>query len=124
GDHTYQYSFPTRRSSDLVQTYPKETGIKIKEIEGSEEEKEKHIKFTEATLELQDGIDPLVEDTIKVIRLIKEIQSTGSERAVQRFIISNCQKASDILGLMQLFLWEGWTKKDLTMDFVPLFETV
>jgi len=108
----------------LVQTYPKETGIKIKEIEGSEEEKEKHIKFTEATLELQDGIDPLVEDTIKVIRLIKEIQSTGSERAVQRFIISNCQKASDILGLMQLFLWEGWTKKDLTMDFVPLFETV
>src|SRR5690606_36794689 len=92
--------------------------------EGSAEKKEKLIKFTEATLELKDGIDPLVEDTIKVIRLIKEIQSTESERAVQRVIISNCQKASDVLGLTQLFLWEGWTKKDLTMDFVPLYDTV
>jgi phosphoenolpyruvate carboxylase len=68
--------------------------------------------------------DPLVQDTIGVIRLMKDIQKSGSERAAQRFIISNCQQASDILGLMQLFLWGGWKKDQLTIDFVPLFETV
>ncbi|MGM1430575.1 phosphoenolpyruvate carboxylase [Sphingobacterium lactis] len=108
----------------LLENYPKETGISLKDIGDSEEEKEKHIAFTEADLQEQDDAAPLVQDTLKVIRLIKDIQQSGSERAVQRFIISNCQQASDILGLMQLFLWSGWTKKGLTMDFVPLFETV
>ncbi|RZL04773.1 MAG: phosphoenolpyruvate carboxylase, partial [Pedobacter sp.] len=40
------------------------------------------------------------------------------------FIISNCQQASDILQLIELFLWNGWSKDALTIDFVPLFETV
>jgi len=108
----------------LLTQYPKETGIDIKEIGDDEDAKEQAIAFTEKDLEIADVPAPLVEDTLKVIRLIKQIQESGSERAVQRFIISNCQQASDILGLMQLFLWQGWSKKDLTMDFVPLFETV
>ncbi len=82
------------------------------------------VAFSEDLLDPDLETDPLVKDTIEVIRLIKEIQQSGSERAVQRFIISNCQKASDILGLVQLFLWQGWTKRALSMDFVPLFETV
>lgn len=108
----------------LLTQYPKETGIDIKEIGDDENAKEQAIAFTEKDLAIGDVPAPLVEDTLKVIRLIKQIQESGSERAVQRFIISNCQQASDILGLMQLFLWQGWSKKDLTMDFVPLFETV
>ena len=108
----------------LVEHYPEETGIKLDEIEGSEEKKEQYIRFTEANLETSAEVDPLIEDTVQVIRLIEEIQRSNSERAVQRFIISNCQEASDILGLMQLFLWTGWKKSDLTIDFVPLFETV
>ncbi|WP_312137727.1 phosphoenolpyruvate carboxylase [Sphingobacterium sp.] len=108
----------------LLTQYPKETGIDIKEIGDDEDAKEQAIAFTEKDLAIADVPAPLVEDTLKVIRLIKQIQESGSERAVQRFIISNCQQASDILGLMQLFLWQGWSKKDLTMDFVPLFETV
>src|SRR5690606_40934098 len=32
--------------------------------------------------------------------------------------------ASDILQLQELFLWSGWKKDALTIDFVPLFETV
>ena len=67
---------------------------------------------------------PLVADTLDVIRLIKEIQLSGGERAAQRFIISNCQQASDILELMELFLWSDWKRDSLHMDFVPLFETV
>src|SRR5690606_24242959 len=45
-------------------------------------------------------------------------------RAAQRFIISNCQQASDMLELMELFLWSGWQRDALHIDFVPLFETV
>lgn len=108
----------------LLATYPKETGLDAAQLGDSEEEKEKAIALSEADLAIDDAAAPLVSDTLKVIRLIKQIQQSGSERAVQRFIISNCQQASDILGLMQLFLWQGWNKKDLTMDFVPLFETV
>ncbi len=108
----------------LLATYPKETGLDAAQLGDSEDEKEKAIALSEADLAIDDAAAPLVSDTLKVIRLIKQIQQSGSERAVQRFIISNCQQASDILGLMQLFLWQGWNKKDLTMDFVPLFETV
>lgn len=108
----------------LAENYPEQTGIQLEEMKGSEEEKERLIQFTEADLAAKEGVDPLVEDTIRVIGLIREIQRSNSERAVERFIISNCQEASDILGLMQLFLWSGWTRSDLTIDFVPLFETV
>lgn len=108
----------------LVEKYPEQTEIQLQDIEGSEEEKERHIRFTEADLEVAEDADALIKDTVQVIRLIKEIQQSSSERAVQRFIISNCQEVSDILGLMQLFLWTGWSKSDLTIDFVPLFETV
>ncbi len=72
----------------------------------------------------EEADDPLIQDTNEIIRLIQEIQKSGSEKAAQRFIISNCQEAYDILLLKQLFLWNGWKKDNLTIDFVPLFETI
>jgi len=107
----------------LVERYP-ETGLDLEKIRASEADKEKEITFTELSLDVEKDADALVVDTLQVIKLIKDIQKSGSERAAQRFIISNCQQASDILGLMQLFLWSGWKKDTLTIDFVPLFETV
>lgn len=108
----------------LVEKYKAETGIKVDSLNKSEEAKQKALPFNELTLDVNESAAPLVQDTVGVIRLLKDIQRSGSERAAQRFIISNCQQASDILGLMQLFLWEGWKKESLTIDFVPLFETV
>ncbi|TDS17279.1 phosphoenolpyruvate carboxylase [Sphingobacterium paludis] len=107
----------------LVERYP-ETGIALQDIADSEEAKEKRIPFSELSLGFDADADKLIVDTLEVIELLKAIQQSGSERAAQRFIISNCQQASDILGLMQLFLWSGWKKESLTIDFVPLFETV
>ena len=68
--------------------------------------------------------DPLTIDTISTIAEIKQIQQRNGELACHRFIISNCQRASDILQLTDLFLFNGWSEEDLSMDFVPLFETV
>lgn len=107
----------------LIERHP-ETGIDPQKVTASEAEKEKIIPFTELSLGFDQESDKLVVDTLEVIELLKDIQKSGSERAAQRFIISNCQQASDILGLMQLFLWSGWKRDSLTIDFVPLFETV
>ena len=54
--------------------------------------------------------DDMTKDTLNTIRLMKQIQQTNGEKACQRFIISNCQQASDILQLIDLFLWSGWEK--------------
>lgn len=90
----------------------------------SEAEKLKHISFKEASINFASAPDELTKDTIETINEIKGIQKRNGERACHRFIISNCQQASDILQLMELFLWNGWSKDSLTIDFVPLFETV
>lgn len=94
----------------------------------SEEEKLNTISFNEVDYpcseETTEGLDPMINDTLCTIRLMHQIQQQNGEKASHRFIISNCQEASDILLLMNLFLWCGWKKESLTIDFMPLFETV
>ncbi|MBE9583738.1 phosphoenolpyruvate carboxylase [Mucilaginibacter sp. JRF] len=101
-----------------------ETGIKPEYFDLDEAKKLKSIKFNEADFICPDDADELTKDTLNTIRLVKKIQHNNGEKACQRFIISNCQQASDILQLIDLFLWSGWEKDHLTIDFVPLFETV
>jgi phosphoenolpyruvate carboxylase len=95
----------------------------------SEDEKLKLISFNEVDYPCNEtpangDSDPMILDTLCTIRLMKTIQEHNGEKACHRFIISNCQQASDILQLMNLFLWCGWSKDSLTIDFMPLFETV
>lgn len=120
-----QDSSVLRKTMDyLIQKYADETKISESDWTGSELSKQHAFLFEEWDLDVPTDVDPLIQDTVGVIHLLKDIQRSGSEHAAQRFIISNCQQASDILGLMQLFLWSGWKKDSLTIDFVPLFETV
>jgi phosphoenolpyruvate carboxylase len=90
----------------------------------SEEDKIKKITFKEADFHCPADADDMTRDTLDTIRLMKQIQHTNGEKACQRFIISNCQEASDILQLIDLFLWSGWKAENLSVDFMPLFETV
>ncbi len=90
----------------------------------TEEEKLGKISFNEADFYCPEDADELTKDTLNTIRLVQQIQAANGEKACQRFIISNCQRASDILQLINLFLWSGWKKEILTVDFMPLFETV
>ena len=90
----------------------------------SEEEKIKLLSFKSAKVIYPEQADQLINDTLRTIAEVKGIQQSNGELACHRFIISNCQQASDILQLMELFLWNGWEEDDLTIDFVPLFETV
>ncbi|MBB6499525.1 phosphoenolpyruvate carboxylase [Pedobacter cryoconitis] len=90
----------------------------------SEEEKIQHLSFKNARVNYPGDADSLTDDTLQTIAELREIQQQNGELACHRYIISNCQQASDILQLMELFLWNGWDEKELNIDFVPLFETV
>ena len=100
------------------------TGIPQGYADMTEQDKLKNISFSEADIDCEDIEDKMICDTYRTIKLMKEIQLSNGEKACQRFIISNCQQASDILQLIDLFLWSGWKKESLTVDFMPLFETV
>lgn len=65
-----------------------------------------------------------VSDTCLTIVSIKEIQKKNGEKGCNRFIISNCGRASDILMLYKLFTANGWKEDEMLIDFIPLFETI
>ena len=100
------------------------TGIPDGYAAHDEEGKLKAITFKKKDFYCPDDADALTKDTLDTIRLMQQIQQSNGEKACQRFIISNCQQASDILQLIDLFLWSGWKSESLSVDFMPLFETV
>jgi len=111
--HTY-----CRQSKPLTTLYPENYESL------NEQEKIKAMIFKSAKVNYTEPANSLTEDTLQTIAEIKQIQQINGEMACHRFIISNCQQASDILQLIELFLYNGWTEDELTIDFVPLFETV
>src|SRR5579872_658266 len=68
--------------------------------------------------------DPLVSDTLQVIAAMRVIQRLNGEEGCNRYIISQCNSALNVLEVFGLFLLSGWTKDKLSVDIVPLFETV
>jgi phosphoenolpyruvate carboxylase len=100
------------------------TGLPVNYDELSENKKLAAVTFNELNFLCPEDADDMTKDTLNTIMLMKHIQHTNGEKACQRFIISNCQQASDILQLIDLFLWSGWKAESLTVDFMPLFETV
>lgn len=68
--------------------------------------------------------DPVIRDTLASFGVIGEIQRRNGERASNRYIISNCRGAVDMAKVFALFRFCGWADCDLTVDIVPLFETV
>ncbi|MBC7565858.1 MAG: phosphoenolpyruvate carboxylase [Pedobacter sp.] len=107
-----------RQSKPIISLFPENYD------ELSEQDKISALSFKSARVIYSEKVDSLIEDTLLTIAEMKQIQDSNGNLACHRFIISNCQQASDILQLMELFLWNGWEEDNLTIDFVPLFETV
>jgi phosphoenolpyruvate carboxylase len=68
--------------------------------------------------------DELYSDTVKTIRTIKQIQATNGELGCHRYIISHSTSALNIVEVYGMFLMCGWQKEELSVDIVPLFETI
>ncbi|MGN6163377.1 MAG: phosphoenolpyruvate carboxylase [Flavisolibacter sp.] len=66
----------------------------------------------------------LAKDTLQSIEVIKTIQQFNGEQGCNRYIISHSSTALNIMEVYGLLLLGGWTKENLPVDIVPLFETI
>ena len=67
--------------------------------------------------------DEMVSNTLKTIEVIKEIQEFNGEKGANRYIISNNQTALNVMQLFAMLKMVAFND-DLTVDIVPLFETI
>lgn len=68
--------------------------------------------------------DELIKDTLRTISQLGVIQHQYGPDACHRYIISNSEDIFAVLYVFALFRWCGWLKDAITMDIVPLFETM
>ncbi|TLX73907.1 phosphoenolpyruvate carboxylase [Labilibacter sediminis] len=68
--------------------------------------------------------DQVVRDTVASFGVIKDIQRNNGERGAHRYIISNCRGPVDVARVLAMFRICGWGYDELTVDIVPLFETI
>lgn len=68
--------------------------------------------------------DDLVKDTLDSVIAIKTIQEFNGKEGCNRYIISHCNSALNVLEVYSLFLLTGWQKNEIEIDIVPLFETI
>ncbi|MFK7864007.1 MAG: phosphoenolpyruvate carboxylase [Pseudohongiellaceae bacterium] len=66
----------------------------------------------------------LAKDTLDSMQSIKKIQHNNGELGCHRYIISNCSGVYDMAVMIALFRLSGWGDDPITVDLVPLFETV
>ena len=66
----------------------------------------------------------LIKDTLESFEAIKKIQQRNGLKGCYRYIISHCNSALNVMEVYGLFLLNGWQKENLTVDIVPLFETI
>ncbi|OEK09459.1 phosphoenolpyruvate carboxylase [Flavivirga aquatica] len=67
--------------------------------------------------------DEMVNNTLKTIAAIKDIQKANGEKGANRYIISNNQTALNVMQLFAMLKIVAF-KDALTVDVVPLFETI
>ncbi|MFM6975291.1 MAG: phosphoenolpyruvate carboxylase [Sphingobacteriaceae bacterium] len=68
--------------------------------------------------------DDLFADTIATMQSIKTIRQFNGNEGCDRYIISQCNSALNVMEVYGLFKLSGWSKRELKMDIVPLFETI
>lgn len=72
-------------------------------------------------LQLENAVE---KDVLEVMTAIKEVQRLNGEAGCNRYIISQCNSALNVIEVYGLFLLSGWEKESLSVDIIPLFETI
>ena len=80
------------------------------------------LHLTKTEINFQDN--DLFNDTLKSAEAIKIIQQKNGVEGCNRYVISHCNSALNVIEVYALFLLTGWKKQELTVDIVPLFETI
>lgn len=90
----------------------------------TDEEKISWLTANEKLLPAKTYDDPVIDDTLQSIRVIAQIQQLNGEPGCNRYIISHNRSTQNMLEVYALFLMCGWKKEALTVDIVPLIETI
>jgi len=69
-------------------------------------------------------IDGMAGETLESIRVIRRIQAMNGEAGAGRYIISQCNSARHLMEVLALFVLAGWDRHSISVDIVPLFETI
>ena len=75
-----------------------------------------------AQLNPSDFTDETVQSTLEIVTAIKTIQDQNGEKGSNRYIISNCESAINIMETFALVRLSGW--QNPSVDIVPLFEVI
>lgn len=101
------------------------TGILPLDYEAfSQEEKINFLLNIDQVININDASNEIAKDTIESIFAINSIQQINGEQGCHRYIISNCQSALNMIEVFTLFKLCGWNTQQLSVDIVPLFETI
>lgn len=89
----------------------------------TEIEQIKLLSELDKTVELSSFDDELVHNTLKTMQIVKQIQEQNGEKGAHRYIISNNQTALNVMQLFAMLKLVAFND-ELTVDIVPLFETI
>jgi len=92
--------------------------------EFSDEAKINALTTINSTVDKITSDNPVHTDIFASIRAIKDIQQFNGEAGCNRYIISQCNSALNVMEVYGLFLLNGWQKENMSIDIVPLFETI
>jgi len=89
----------------------------------SEKEQINILSIIKGKINTEDFNDDMIVKTLGSMYAIKTIQKNNGEKGANRYIISNNQSALNVMEVFAMLKLTAFQKK-LTVDIVPLFETV
>lgn len=112
----------TRTMEHILELHPDVLPSNFPQL--AEQDKISALLNTTTSIDKAKLTDSIAIDTIDSLDTIRELQTANGERSCHRYIISNCRGALDIARLIGLFRLSGWSLEELSVDLVPLFETI
>jgi len=111
--------------TELLETLAEKNGALPKNYKSlSAEEKINVLLNIRTTLDSSSLDNELFQDVIESMAAVKVIQQVNGEKGCHRYIISHTTSALNVMEVYGLFLLSGWKKESLSVDIVPLFETI
>jgi phosphoenolpyruvate carboxylase len=71
-----------------------------------------------------DQLSPIAKDTLATVGAINKIQKQNGRPGCNRYIISQCKTSVHLLEVFSLFVTSGWKRDAISVDIIPLFETI
>ncbi|MGI9035832.1 MAG: phosphoenolpyruvate carboxylase [Pyrinomonadaceae bacterium] len=90
----------------------------------SDDEKISALLDVKKAVDVEKLENELAKDTLETVAAVKTIQRKNGAAACQRYIISHCQNTLNVIEVVGLFTLGGWKIDELSVDIVPLFETI